>query len=136
MLALPFTATATILLLSLGAFLIAWELNRPGSILPGALGLIITLVGFASVAKSPHGGRTLVLLAIAACFLVYDLRRPRYFGALCCCAAWILAYLSLISSENMGWNIVLALGCGAGSGLSTAILARIAHRARRNKGLD
>jgi membrane-bound serine protease (ClpP class) len=129
---------AAVLLLTLGLALICYELNRPGSVLPGALGLLITLLSIAAL--SPHGfnpvGITLTFSAIA--LLTLDLLRPT--SILISSAATIALvcglYNLLAHTGSHPVSASVALGCGLLLGIGTSVLTRIARRARVNKGLD
>jgi membrane-bound ClpP family serine protease len=129
---------AAVVLLTLGLFLIYYELNRPGSILPGALGLLATLLSIASLA--PHGfdlpGTTLVLSAVA--LLTVDLLRPTsILIATAATVALIFGLRNLISYNCcVHISMPVALGCGFLLGAGTSVLTRLARRARVNKGLD
>ena len=67
---------AALVLLTAGVALIYWELNRPGTILPGALGLLFALLAVASMAARGVAAGGVVLVVIAASLLLVDLLRP------------------------------------------------------------
>ena len=111
---------AAVLLLTLGLLLVWLELNRPGWILPGALGLLF------------------VLLATAAALLLLDLLRPTPSAvALAAILALVLGLLRLVvAPAPPRVHLATAIACGLLLGGSTSVLTRIARRARANKALD
>ena len=126
---------AAVALLTLGLLLVYYELNRPGSILPGALGLLAALFSLAALYRlgiSPVGS-VLVLSAIS--LLALDLLRPTsMLVALAATLALVLGLRLLVTREAV--TVPIAAGCGLLLGAGTSILTRIARRARANKGLD
>ncbi len=123
---------AAVLLLTIGIALIAVELNRPGWIVPGALGLLTTLLA-AAVILARHGSVPgLALLAAAAVILLLQLRLelPLWI-VLLGGAAGVIALAVL-----PGVRVSVAVCCGLALGIGTIVLTRIARRARQNKGLD
>lgn len=105
----------------------AWEANRPGSLLPGAAGLTATLVALASVAHSPHAARSLVLLVAAFLLMLASFRRPHAVLQGIAAILWFAACLSVAKAA-------VALPCAAVIAGSTTWFARVAFLARRNKG--
>ena len=136
MLALPFTPAATLLLLTAGLLLITLEFNRPGLIVAGATGLLATLLAIASLIKLPHAPFTLALLAVSALAFTRDLRRPNLLLAISGTVALLSAYVVIAAISPHKGSFVLAAICAPLVGVTTGVLARIAHRARVNKGLD
>ena len=128
---------AAVLILTAGIALIALELNRPGSILPGTLGLLLSLLAAASLAQH-HPRPWLVLLFIASmAVLLLQARRPLLW--IIPAIATILLILSmdtLLPPARTGISSWVALLCGLFLGTGTTVLTRIARRARQNKGLD
>lgn len=127
MLTLPFPPAVALLLLTAGALLMAWEANRPGLLLPGAAGLTAALVALASVAKGPHPALSLSLLVAAFLCMSISFRRPFLLLQLLAAALWLLAFLSIAPTAT-------ALPCALVLAASTSWFARVAFRARRNKG--
>ena len=127
---------ASLLLFVLGFVLICWELNRPGSILPGAAGLLGTLLAIASLTRFPLSPAALLLIATACGVLLLGLRRSVH-PIICAAAtlALILGFARLIRTEPRVHGAT-ALVSGLFIGAGTSILTRIARRARTNKGLD
>ena len=123
---------AAVLLLTLGLALIAVELNRPGWIVPGALGLLASLLAVAAILH--HGAAVLALLVLLAAALIL-LLQLRYYVRL-----WIVLLGSgggMIALAMLpGVRLAVAVCCGLFLGIGTSLLTRIARRARQNKGLD
>jgi hypothetical protein len=67
---------AAVLLLTLGLLLICVELNRPGWIVPGALGLLLALFAVARCCGYELSRAAVALLATALALLLLDLLRP------------------------------------------------------------
>jgi len=126
---------AAIVTLILGILLIYLELNRPGTILPGALGLLLTLLAAAGLHSQKLNPNALLLLVVAAIFLLLSLRtKPD---------PWLTAAATLNLMAGFGLltrsprvHPLIAIVCGLILGAGTSVLTRIARRARVNKGLD
>lgn len=129
---------AAILILTFGVVLIAVELNRPGWILPGALGLLLALLAAASL-YSRHASAESALAIISCLALMLFGERLRFHWLLVGLATipLIFAMTRLIppmpGPEISAWVAVI---CGLILGAGTLVLTRIAFRARQNKGLD
>lgn len=129
---------AAFLILTLGLALIAVELNRPGSILPGALGLLLALLAAASL-YSRHPS-TVAALEIGACIalMIFGERlRLHWIVIALATVPLIVAIVYLIPPDHgpriSAWVAVI---CGLVLGAGTILLTGIARRARQNKGLD
>jgi membrane-bound ClpP family serine protease len=124
-----------LLVLTLGVLLIYVELNRPGWVVPGAVGLTATLFGVAALARLGVNPGAVALVGTAVVLLGLGLRRRTPVvvdvGAT---LALVLGFLYLV--RDAGIRPGVAAGCGIFLGGSTSILTRIARRARANKGLD
>jgi membrane-bound ClpP family serine protease len=121
-----------ILLFTLGIGLIALELNRPGWILPGALGVLVALVSLAVIIARKPTPLAVALLVSAAVVLLLQLRRemrPLMVGL--GAAAGVVGFALL-----PGVRLAVAIVCGLILAAGTSVLTRIARRARQNKGLD
>ncbi|HEY4008854.1 MAG TPA: hypothetical protein VGM11_01800 [Acidobacteriaceae bacterium] len=132
------TPNAAILLLTLGIALIAVELNRPGWITPGAVGLLLTLLAAASL-RQHHPRSAPAILAVASmAFLFLQARRPMtWIIPACLSVVLVLALTALLPrSAQPGISPFIALLCGVTLAAGTTVLTRIARRARQNKGLD
>lgn len=122
-----------ILLLTAGVALIYVELNRPGWIVPGSAGLLATLLAVASLVRTGlrSDSATLLLAGIALHLLALRREVPRTLLLAATAATCVgLGYLAKGEQPRLG------LACGLILGAGTSLLVRIAHRARRNKGLD
>jgi membrane-bound serine protease (ClpP class) len=71
------------LLISLGALALTVELWSPGLWVPGALGIMSLILGFAGVGNLPFSGAAVALLALGVLFLVLEALHPGVglFGA-------------------------------------------------------
>jgi membrane-bound serine protease (ClpP class) len=127
-----FTPTSAICLLTLGVLLIFIELNRPGRVIPGAIGLLLALLAVPSLSIAPHPPAWLTLFATPVILIGLGLRRrvPTIIFA----AATLALALAFTMLQGVPWE--LAAACGILLGTVSSVLAHIAHRARRNKGLD
>lgn len=127
---------AAVLLLTAGLICVAWELNRPGSILPGAVGTLCVLVGVAILSRfSLHLWAVLLLLAAIGFLggnLVWAL--PMWLLGLAGLAMVAGLRLLLATPPAIGWPE--ALVCGALVSGGAAVLSRIAFRARRAKQVN
>jgi len=128
---------AAVLLLTAGLLLIYLELNRPGFILPGALGLLSCLLAVDALAHRTLDPIALLLLLSAIALLSLDLLRPtRIPVAVAATLALVLGLRGLLSNQATPLALSIAAGCGLVIGITTSLLTRIARRARANKGLD
>ncbi len=132
------TPDTALVCFTLGLLLIYFELNRPGTILPGALGLLLCLLSCASLLAHPISLSGLVLTLSAAALLLLDLFRP---VPLAVAAAATLAlscgfYRLLAAPEQKPTHLLPAALCGLILGSATSFLTRIARRARANKAVD
>lgn len=123
---------AAIVILTLGLALIAIELNRPGSVLPGALGLLLTLLCSAALLHRGPQPLAFALLFAGATVLLLQLRWNIRLWTVCLAAAAATVGFALLP----GVTLPVAILCGVLLSGGTTILTRIAHRARQNKGLD
>jgi membrane-bound serine protease (ClpP class) len=134
---MPLHPDAALILLMAGIALIFWELNRPGSILPGALGLLAVLFAISSLT---HTGLHLAgasLVAIAVLLLALGLRRTIIQSLSAVATIFLSAgfWLAIVSPSNK-IHAATSTICGLLIGIASTRLARIARVARRNKGLD
>jgi membrane-bound ClpP family serine protease len=126
-----------LLMLTLGLLLIYVELNRPGWIVCGAVGLTATLFAVASLVRLGLNPAAVALVATAVVLLGLDLlRRTQGLVAIAATLALVLGFAHLVRGPGVGIGMGMAVGCGVMLGGCTSILTRIARRARTNKGLD
>lgn len=128
----------SVLLFTLGVLLIYVELNRPGSILPGAVGLLLALLAVAPLLHqrlNPVAG-----LAIVGGVLLLGRGLRRSTSAITPVVATICLVAGLLELVRGDGSARVHAGvaavCGVVLGLGTWMLTRIARRARLNKGLD
>lgn len=131
---------AAVLLLTAGVGLVYFELNRPGSIVPGALGLLATLLGLAALGRGGARADGILLLLAATVVLAADLVRPTpILLALAATAALCVGLRELPARSGHAASDVSVPGwptavlCGLLLGLGSAVLTRLARRARVNK---
>jgi len=129
---------AAVLLLTLGLLLICVELNRPGWIHPGALGLLLALFSVAALLRYDLSRAAVALLGTALALLLLDLLRPT--PMLVAVAATLALVLGLdrlvVGPAPQRVDATVAVVCGLLVGGGTSWLTRIARRARANKALD
>jgi membrane-bound serine protease (ClpP class) len=135
---LALSPDAALLILTLGLALIAVELNRPGSIVPGALGLLLALLAAASLyARHPS---TEAALEIAACLalMIFGGRLRLHWIVIALATIPLIVAIVYLIPPNHGPRVStwVAVVCGLILGAGTILLTRIARRARQNKGLD
>jgi membrane-bound serine protease (ClpP class) len=129
---------AAILILTAGLALVALELNRPGSILPGAVGLLLALLAAANLSQHRPRPEPVLEFVVSMVLLLLQARRPLLW--IIPASATILLILSMSTlfpaTVQPGISPWVALLCGVFLGTGTTVLTRIAQRARQNKGLD
>jgi membrane-bound serine protease (ClpP class) len=131
---LTLSPNAALLLLTLGIALIYIELNRPGSILPGALGLLATLLSIAALAHDHPALPAVILCLTALALLAVDLFRSTHIlVAVAATLALVLGLSNLVPARIHLW---ISVPCGILLGTGTSLLTRIARRARANKAVD
>lgn len=135
---LPLSPDAALLVFTLGIGLIYLELNRPGSILPGAIGLLLALLALAPLFHQQLSPVAVFLILFGIALLAYGLRRTTHVliesTAIVCL---VFGMLQLVSGPpHQRIHALAAVPCALALGVGTAYLTRIARRARLNKGLD
>jgi len=131
---------AAVLLLTLGVLLIAVEMNRPGLVLPGTCGLLLSLLAWASLAAHHPSRQSVLWVLTLLVLLVWSMRcskAARWLAAVAFTSGLIVAIGELLpggsGAKISPWAALLS-GLLLGGG--TSVLTRIARRARQNKGLD
>jgi membrane-bound serine protease (ClpP class) len=124
-----------LLILFAGVLLIYFECNRPGSVLPGCLGALLTLLAVNAFAHMPLRTSALALAAAGIILILAELAIPaRNLAAAAGTALLILGLRTLVQPfAPARVHTPTAFVAGAGFAASTLWLARIALRARRNK---
>ena len=127
-----------VVLLTVGLALIAIELNRPGSILPGALGLLLSLLAAASLGHHDPRPGPVILFIASLVLLLLQARRPLLWTLPVTATSVLVLSIGMLlpSTAQPGISPWLALLCGLFLGAGITVLTRIARRARQNKGLD
>ena len=125
-----------LLLLVGGAMLIYLEFNTPGTIVPGALGTLMVLLGIFALDLLPIRF-TAVMLLVAAFVLILLEAKFGGHGALALTGIICLVFgtLTLVAAPipELRVHPWVAVGVGLGFGSITAFLVRLAWRARRRK---
>jgi membrane-bound serine protease (ClpP class) len=127
-----------LMLLVGGALLIYLEFNTPGTIVPGALGALMVLLGVFALNLLPIRYTAVMLLVAAVILLVLEAKFGGH-GALAIAGTVSLALgmMTLVASPipQLDVHPWLALSIGIAFGLITVFLLRLAVRARRRKTL-
>ena len=121
-----------------GICLIFLELNRPGIILPGALGLLLLLLGAACLWQHAVQPYALLALSIATAALASNLHRvlsPWLLGVSTLGLMLAFQFLLTPSAGARPIHTATAIGCGGLLGGLAGVLSRIAFRARRAKAI-
>jgi membrane-bound serine protease (ClpP class) len=127
-----------LLLLVGGALLIYLEFNVPGTIVPGALGALMVLLGVFALNLLPIRYTAVMLLIAAVILLVLEAKFGGH-GALAIAGivSLVLGMMTLVAAPipQLDVHPWLALSIGIAFGLITVFLLRLAVRARRRKTL-
>jgi membrane-bound serine protease (ClpP class) len=127
-----------VLLVVCGALLIYLEFNVPGTIVPGAVGTLLLLLGVFGLNLLPIRHTAVLLLVAALVLLVLEAKFASHgvlalVGVLC--LVFGLATLVDGPTPETRVHFGTALGAGVGFGAISFWLAWVALRARRNKRL-
>lgn len=138
MIVLLLSPDAAILLATVGILLIYVELNRPGLIFPGAVGLLLALLAIAALLPQHFNPIALVLITCAIILLGVDLLRPtpRFVPLLTAALLSLGLFFLQKYPTTQPVHLPVAVSCGLILGAGTSLLTRVARRARANKGLD
>lgn len=125
-----------VLLLTLGLLLIYLEINTPGTVVPGAVGLTLVLLAAYALHMLPLSAGGMLLCALAAVLLVWESRVPKHgilatFGVISLAAGLGLLVRGPIPQLEVSW--ATAVGAGLGFGGVTACLLVLGAQARRAK---
>jgi len=125
-----------LLLLVGGALLIYLEFNTPGTIVPGALGTLMVLLGIFALDLLPIRFTAVLLLLAAFTLMVLEAKFGGH-GVLAIVGILCLTFgtLTLVAAPipEMRINPLVAIAVSLGFGGITVFLVRIAMRARRMK---
>jgi membrane-bound ClpP family serine protease len=129
------TADDAVLLLTAGIGLVYLELNRPGRVVPGALGLLATLLALAVLCRDGSSTEGILLILAGATVLAADLVRPTPILFAIAATAALCVGLRGVTAHGLrspvSWPV--SMGCGLLLGAGTSVLTRLARRARVNK---
>ena len=132
------TPDGAVVLASAGLALIFWELNRPGTLDPGALCLLCVLRAASALTHHPLRPGASVLLGLSGATLCGNLRYKLPVWLLVAVAATLAGSLRFLvqPSAPLGVHTPVALACGLLVGAVGSVLSRIALRARRAKQVN
>lgn len=119
-----------------GALLIYLEFNTPGTIVPGALGTLLLLLGIFALNLLPIRYTAVMLLLAAMALLVLEAKIGGHGAlALAGIVCLTLGTLTLVAAPipELAINPWVAVAVSAGFGGITVLLVRLAVRARRMK---
>jgi membrane-bound serine protease (ClpP class) len=126
----------SLLLLVAGALLIYLEFNTPGTIVPGALGTLMVLLGIFGLDLLPIRYTAVLLLVAAIVLMVLEAKFGGH-GALAIAGSVCLLFgtLTLVAAPipQMAISPLVAIAVSAGFTGITVFLVRLAVRARRRK---
>ncbi len=135
LLSLPDTAVA---IASAGLCLIFVEFNRPGSVLPGMFGALLILLEAAHLLRLGLRPSAAVLLLTCSLLLLANLERklPLWPSVAATLGAVAGIRFLIVPQSPRQVHTPTAIVCGGCLGTLTALLTRVAYRARRAKALD
>jgi membrane-bound serine protease (ClpP class) len=125
-----------VLLLVVGALLIYLEFNVPGTIVPGALGTVLLLLGAFGLDLLPIRHTAVALILVAMVLILLEVKFPSHgvlgFTGVACL---IFGLFTLVNGPIAELRVhpATALAAGLSFGAITLFLAWIALKARRNK---
>ena len=124
-----------ILTLTAGLLLIYLELNRPGWVLPGVTGLLLSLLSIDSLHHFQLRPPAILLIATASAVLFVNLLRPTHsLAAVAATLTLIFGFDDLVRGPAIFTvHTLTAATCGLILGAGTWLLTSIARRARTNK---
>jgi membrane-bound serine protease (ClpP class) len=123
-------------LVVLGGLLIYLEFNVPGTIVPGAVGTFLVLLGIFGLNLLPIRHTAVLLLLAAAVLILLELKFTSHgVLALTGILALVFGLATLVDSPiaELRVHLATAIAAGFGFGIISFGLAWIALRARRNK---
>ncbi len=126
----------TVLLLTLGALLILLEINTPGTIVPGAAGVLLVLLSLYALLQMQLRWQGVLLLLVSAAMLFAETQfaRGSTYGVVAVLALTFglrLLVRGPLPELEVDWST--SLGAGLGFGSITAGLVLLGVRARRSK---
>jgi membrane-bound serine protease (ClpP class) len=132
------TPDAAICLLTFGILLVYLELNRPGYIVPGCLGLFAILFSVAYFTHKSLYPPALLLIFSGIALLSVSLVRPQPLILAVAATMAVTLGLSYLVAQgpDTSRHLTISICCGLILGTGTSLLTRIARRARANKAVD
>jgi len=127
-----------VLLMVLGALLIYLEFNVPGTVVPGALGTLLLLLGAFGLDLLPIRHTSVLLLLAGIVLLLLETKFTSHgVLAIAGVASLVFGLATLVDGPiaELRVHLVTALAAGIGFGAISFFLAWIAWKARRNKVL-
>jgi len=127
-----------VFLLVVGGLLIYLEFNVPGTVVPGALGTLLVLLGLFGLNLLPVRHTAVVLLLAAMVMIVLETKFASHgILALAGTAALVFGLATLVDGpiDELRVHLGVAIGAGIGFGAISFTLAWVALRARRSKVL-
>ncbi|GAA3758925.1 nodulation protein NfeD [Terriglobus aquaticus] len=126
----------TVLLLTLGALLILLEINTPGTIVPGAAGVLLVLLSLYALLLMPLRWQGVILLVISVGLLLAETQFARGSAYGVAAVGTLTLGLRLlvrgpVPEMEVDWST--SIGAGLGFGGITAGLVLLGVRARRAK---
>ncbi len=136
--ALSITSNHAVLLATVGTCLIFAEFNRPGRVLPAAAGLLLVLFAVAALLRTGLQPWAAALLLCSAAVFLLNLWRALPPWSLVLVTLLTMGALRFLvpSGHGSGVQTPVAVLCGGLLGGISAVLTRVAYRARRAKALD
>jgi membrane-bound serine protease (ClpP class) len=125
-----------VFLIVIGGLLIYLEFNVPGTVVPGALGTLMVLLGLFGLNLLPVRHTAIALLFAALVLIVLETKFASHgILALAGTLALVFGLATLVDGPIIEFRVHLAMAIGAGVGFSVIsfVLAWIAARARRSK---
>ena len=126
-----------VVMASLGLLLIFVELNRPGRVLPAGFGLLLLLLASGALFRlGLQPPAALLLLVVVSVGLLNLYRGLPWWLLLLGTGGCVVALRLLVRPHGSSFvHTPVALLCGGVLGIVSALLTRIAYRARRAKAL-
>ncbi len=126
----------SVLLLTLGLLLIYLEVNTPGTVVPGAAGVLLVLLAFFALHMLPLNTSGVLLCIVAVLLLLLEARFSRHglfatMGILCLVVGLGTLVDGPLPQLQVAWGT--AVGAGIGFGGVTAALMILGMESRRAK---
>lgn len=132
----------SVLLLTLGLLLIYLEVNTPGTVVPGAAGVLLVLLAVFALHMLPLSGIGILLCLAAALLLLLEARYSTHglmaaAGILCLVAGLGTLVNGSVPQLQVAWGTAVGTGIGFGGVTATLmILGMESRRAKEKTGSD